>query len=222
MSTSKPYKLTKRKIKDNKQHTINEGKKVNEKLKIFQDKFTRQLNELSQALDTRLDEEKTFHAQEIRKGHERMQNLEQAVVTEREERQQSLATQLAPIRADQKQIQDSIDAERQARLAKEREILDILHEQSAIVEEAITKEQKERLERQAEVTVRIQKHIDVQNERIAAFKEKQREDFEREQAEVDTEIDSRFKHQDELIKDIQHFISTFQKTLKAVGGKTNS
>ena len=29
-----------RKIKENKQHTINEGKKVNDSLKRFQDKFT--------------------------------------------------------------------------------------------------------------------------------------------------------------------------------------
>ena len=70
------FKDVYQKIKDNKQHTINEGKKVNEKLKIFQDKFTRQMNELSQALDTRLDEEKKFHEEEIRKGHERMEKLE--------------------------------------------------------------------------------------------------------------------------------------------------
>lgn len=100
MFTSKFSNNSKRKIKDNKQHTINEGKKVNEKLKIFQDKFTRQLNELSQALDKRLDEEKAFHAEEIKKGHERMENLEKDVIKEREERIKSLSEQLAPIRAD--------------------------------------------------------------------------------------------------------------------------
>jgi len=30
-------------------------------------------------------------------------------------------------------------------------------------------------------------------------------------------MDNRFQHQDEVVKDIQHFIGTFQKTLKAVG-----
>jgi hypothetical protein len=58
------------------------------------------MNELSVALDTRLDEEKVFHAEEIKKGHERMENLEIAVVTEREERIKSLEDQLIPIRAD--------------------------------------------------------------------------------------------------------------------------
>jgi len=32
-------------------------------------------------------------------------------------------------------------------------------------------------------------------------------------------MDNRFDHQDRTVKDISHFISTFQKTLKAVGGK---
>ena len=32
-------------------------------------------------------------------------------------------------------------------------------------------------------------------------------------------MDNRYEHQDRTIKDISHFISTFQLTLKAVGGK---
>ena len=32
-------------------------------------------------------------------------------------------------------------------------------------------------------------------------------------------MDNRYDHQDRTVKDISHFISTFQLTLKAVGGK---
>ena len=32
-------------------------------------------------------------------------------------------------------------------------------------------------------------------------------------------MDNRYEHQDRTIKNISHFISTFQLTLKAVGGK---
>jgi len=32
-------------------------------------------------------------------------------------------------------------------------------------------------------------------------------------------MDSRYEHQDRTVKNISHFISTFQLTLKAVGGK---
>jgi len=35
-------------------------------------------------------------------------------------------------------------------------------------------------------------------------------------------MDNRYEHQDRTIKNISHFISTFQLTLKAVGGKAPS
>lgn len=66
MSTSKyslkpnPYS---RKIKDNKQHTINEGRKVNESLKQFQDKFIALMNQLAQELNIRIDEETEYMEQ---------------------------------------------------------------------------------------------------------------------------------------------------------------
>ena len=79
-----------RKIRDNKQHTINEGKKVNDSLKRFQDKFTQQIVELTDALNTRLKEEEEYQKEQIRIGHERMANLEEMVKKEREDRIESL------------------------------------------------------------------------------------------------------------------------------------
>lgn len=65
-----------RKIKDNKQHTINEGKKVNDSLKRFQDKFTQQMTELSNLLNQRIAEEKEYMTNECKRGHDRMAMLE--------------------------------------------------------------------------------------------------------------------------------------------------
>lgn len=44
-------------------------------------------------------------------------------------------------------------------------------------------------------------------------------EFEKDRADIEKEMDNRFAHQDEIVRDIQHFITTFQKTLKAVGNK---
>lgn len=66
MSTSKyslKFKSYSRKIKDNKQHTINEGRKVNESLKQFQDKFIALMNQLAQELNIRIDEETEYMEQ---------------------------------------------------------------------------------------------------------------------------------------------------------------
>lgn len=45
------------------------------------------------------------------------------------------------------------------------------------------------------------------------------DEFTKDRADNKKEIDNRFQHQDQVIQNIQHFITTFQKTLKAVSGK---
>ena len=60
------------KIKENKQHTINEGKKVNASLKAFQEKFTKEMEDLSASLNQRLKEESEYQEAELKRGHDRM------------------------------------------------------------------------------------------------------------------------------------------------------
>ena len=124
-----------------------------------------------------------------------------------------------PIRADLRGIEAGIDAERNARVQKEREILDTLHEESAKIEEALEIEKEERLARQAELYKRITTEINRENQWIEDFQTRTRAEFHKDRTDIEKEMDNRFEHQDILIKDIKHFISTFQKTLKAVGEK---
>ena len=124
-----------------------------------------------------------------------------------------------PIRADLREIEAGIDAERNARVQKEREILDTLHEESAKIEEALEIEKEERLARQAELYKRITAEINRENQWIEDFQTRTRAEFHKDRTDIEKEMDNRFEHQDILIKDIKHFISTFQKTLKAVGEK---
>lgn len=44
-------------------------------------------------------------------------------------------------------------------------------------------------------------------------------EFDKDRRDIEKEMDNRFQHQDEIVRNIQHFITTFQKTLKAVGNK---
>ena len=81
-----------RKIKDNKQHTINEGRKVNESLKQFQDKFIALMNQLAGELNIRIEEETEYMEQERVKAHDRMAYIEELVRKEREDRVESLET----------------------------------------------------------------------------------------------------------------------------------
>lgn len=154
------------------------------------------------------------------RGHNRMQHLENLVNQERQDRIQSLEEQLNPIRNDLRGIELGLDSERNARVQKEREILDTLHEESAKIEEQLQVEKDERLARQAELYNRITTEIKRENQWIEDFQTRTRSEFNKDRGDIEKEMDNRFEHQDILIKDIQHFISTFQKTLKAVGEKS--
>ena len=54
------FKDVYQKIKDNKQHTIDEGKKVNESLKAYQEKYARQMQELHDELTVKFNDETAY------------------------------------------------------------------------------------------------------------------------------------------------------------------
>lgn len=73
--------------------------------------------------------------------------------------------------------------------------------------------------RQAELYKRITTEINRENQWIEEFQARTRAEFKKDRGDIEKEMDNRFEHQDIIIKNIKHFISTFQKTLKAVGEK---
>mgnify|MGYP000922222648 CR=1 FL=1 len=120
------FKDVYQKIKDNKQHTINEGKKVNESLKAYQEKYLRQMNDLSTELTEKMDTETAYQTSEIDRSNNRMQMLEELLKKERNDRIESLDNQLEPMNEAIDKGYEDLDIERNARVQKEREILDLL------------------------------------------------------------------------------------------------
>lgn len=60
------------KIKDTKQHTIDEGKKVNESLKAYQIKYQKQMDDMKDELTTKFNEEEGYQHSEIKRGNDRL------------------------------------------------------------------------------------------------------------------------------------------------------
>jgi hypothetical protein len=58
-----------------------------------------------------------------------------------------------------------------------------------------------------------------QREKIERIKSDTLDEFGKDKRDIDKEMNNRFDQQDRVIRDISHFISTFQKTLRAVGEK---
>mmetsp|Transcript_38513 Transcript_38513/g.36878 ORF Transcript_38513/g.36878 Transcript_38513/m.36878 type:complete len:144 (-) Transcript_38513:46-477(-) len=141
------------------------------------------------------------------------------VSQEREDRIESLESQLVPIRKDMEEIQISIVAERNARMQKEKEIMELLQDESVKIEDAITVEKNERLEKQEVLYAKVTAEIKRENDWVSNFQTNTLNEFNKDKADIEKEMDNRFAQQDEIVQDIKHFITTFQKTLKAVGGK---
>jgi len=55
--------------------------------------------------------------------------------------------------------------------------------------------------------------------KIERIKSDTLDEFAKDKRDIAKVMDNRFEHQDRSIRDISHFISTFQKTLRAVGEK---
>jgi hypothetical protein len=56
---------------------------------------------------------------------------------------------------------------------------------------------------------RITTEINRENQWIEDFQARTRAEFHKDRGDIEKEMDNRFLHQDILIKDIKHFISTF-------------
>ena len=201
------FKDVYQKIKDNKQHTIDEGKKVNESLKAYQEKYAQQMKDLDEELTVKFTDETNYQHSEIKRGNDRMQMLEDLLDTEKEDRIESLDSQLEPINEQIDKGYRDLDDERSSRVNKEREILELLQDEATIVENHITTEQEGRQERQAELTEKLNKELQSQRERIEKIKSNTLGEFKKDHADMQKEMDNRFEHQDRVVKNISHFIS---------------
>ena len=148
-----------------------------------------------------------------------MQALEDMLKKERDDRIRTLDEHLAPIHAQIDKNFADLEQEKNARVQKEREILENLAEESLKIEEAIFNEQEERLEMQGEMVDKLNQELARQKGKIEQIKTDTIGEFNKDKRDIEKEMDNRYEHQDRTIRDISHFISTFQKTLKAVGGK---
>jgi hypothetical protein len=72
---------------------------------------------------------------------------------------------------------------------------------------------------QSEIVNILDNELLRQRQKIERIKGDTVDEFRKDTTDITKEMTNRFEQQDLVNKDISHFISTFQKTLKAVGNK---
>ena len=170
-------------------------------------------------MENTFNTENEYQQSEYKRGNDRMQYLEDLLAKERNDRITSLNDQLDPINAQMNKNFADLEAEKNARVQKEREILENLAEDSAKIEEAIQLEQEERQEQQGQLVDKLNTELQRQRDKISQIKVDAIGEFEKDKRDIFKEMENRYDHQDRTVKNISHFITTFQQTLKAVGGK---
>jgi len=128
------------KIKDIKQYTVDEGKKVNDSLKQYQVRYDGQLKDLHVEMTDTFEAESDYQRKEYERGYGRIEQLENMLKQERDDRLSSLDDQLKPVRAQMTKNFADLETEKNTRVQKEREILENLAEESRKIEEAILQE----------------------------------------------------------------------------------
>jgi hypothetical protein len=81
----------------------------------------------------------------------------------------------------------------------------------------LARERGARIERMNEIDDMIQQELDLQNKFLDQFQTKANNDFSEMRGDLETEMDNRFKHQDQVVGDLSKFVKTFQDTLKVIG-----
>lgn len=87
-----------KRLQDNRQFTINEGKKVNDALKEFQIKFETQLKEAEELLLADIEVNKKYAREELDKVYKRLDNLDIGLKEEKEARLKDTDEKLKPIK----------------------------------------------------------------------------------------------------------------------------
>jgi len=114
-------------------------------------------------------------------------------------------------------LKQGFETERVVRTEKEVEILKKLSDEAANLAGLIEKHKSERMTRTSDVREDMRDEMKLQSDYIKGFENKATDKFAKLRSRVESEMASRFKHQDEMIDNLQKFIKSFQGTLKVFG-----
>ena len=103
----------------------------------------------------------------------------------------------------------NLTEERNNRVTSERVILEGLKNAASKIADAISQEKAERQDMQGEMVDKLNTELARQKQKIERIKTDSLSEFGKDRGDINKEMENRFKHQDETIGHISHFISTF-------------
>jgi len=139
------------------------------------------------------------------------------IVQERADRIAYTEEKLAPVRAQLDGVTVGLVQERKTRVANEKKVVaDIEHECEQMYAD-IAEERRLRIKRLGDLDDMLTQDTDMTNKFLDKFERQAGNEANRFMSDLETELQSRFEHQDRTLDNMSNFITRFQQTLKIFG-----
>lgn len=205
------------KIALNKKHVEDQSEQIHKILDNFQEEFNENLTNLYENMNESIDVESKFMQQEMELANQRCGELEQMLEKEVVDRKKDTLDLLDPVREEITQLQSELDHEIKYTAKMEKRLLKDVAQNIDQQHNVILNEKKERSERLNDIYDMLIQDVELQNKFFDQFEEKATKEFDQAINDIDEEIDSRLKHQDNILTDLKFFVDRFGKTMKIIG-----
>jgi septal ring factor EnvC (AmiA/AmiB activator) len=123
---------------------------------------------------------------------------------------------LDPVRDQINSLDEELAFETKYTIKMEKRLLKDVSENIEEQHTVIKNEKKERHERLTDIYDMLLQEVELQNKFFDNFEEKAKQRFNAMIQDVENELDSRLKHQDNILNDLKHFVDRFGKTMKVI------
>ena len=147
----------------------------------------------------------------------RMDEAEKRIIQEREDRVKYHDDHLNPIRAQLKNIQEGLVKEKKVRVANEKKVMQSIRDESQNMQDDIKNENKMRKKRMQDLDDQMTQDTDLTRRFLDNFESNATNTATSFMNDLETELENRFDHQDQILTNMSTLIGKYQETLKILG-----
>lgn len=136
---------------------------------------------------------------------------------EKKDRIKDTKDTLSPIRDQLTGLENELAFETKYTVKMEKRLLKNVANNIEEQHTVIKNEKEERFGKLNDIWEMLEQEVELQNKFFAQFEEKSLKEFNNMINEVDTELDSRLQHQENILKDFKFFVEKFGQTMKVIG-----
>jgi hypothetical protein len=190
---------------------------VHEIVDQFQQRFQEELQILGDDLKNQIEVEQEIFRKQMSVNDERMEECERRVKQEVEDRIKYHDDHLNPLRAQISNIQTGLAKEKKLRITNEKKVIQEIKDESQNMQDDIAKEHRMRQERMQDLDDQMTQDTDLTDRFLDNFQAKATGTATEYLGDLETELDNRFKHQDDILGNMSTLVGKFQETLKVLG-----